>query len=82
MKKRGIRFHEGIPELSDLVKWFPQGGILVMDDLMDEGGSDSASWISSPNIRIIETLRSCIYVKACFLRGNMPRAFPEKLITL
>ena len=40
MKKRGIRFHEGIPELSDLAKWFPQGGILVMDDLMDEGGSD------------------------------------------
>ena len=40
MKKRGIRSHEGIPELSDLVKWFPQGGILVMDDLMDEGGSD------------------------------------------
>ena len=40
MKKRGIHFYEGIPELSDLTKWFPKGGILVMDDLMDEGGSD------------------------------------------
>ena len=40
MKKRGIKFHEGIPELTDFVKWFPQGGILLMDDLMDEGGSD------------------------------------------
>ena len=40
MKKRGIQLQEWIPELSDLVKWFPQGGLLVMDDLMDERGSD------------------------------------------
>ena len=40
MKRCGIKFHEGIPELSDLTKWFPKGGILVMDDLMDEGGND------------------------------------------
>ena len=40
MKRCGIKFHEGIPELSDLTKWFPKGGVLVMDDLMDEGGND------------------------------------------
>ena len=34
-------FHEGIPELDELDQWFPKGkGILVMDDLMDEGSHD------------------------------------------
>ena len=41
MQKKGIVFHEGIPEYQDLVTWFPQGGgILVLDDLMDEGSGD------------------------------------------
>ena len=37
-----IRFHRGIPEEGALIKWFkPQDhGILVLDDLMEEGGSD------------------------------------------
>ena len=35
------QFHEGIPELEDLDAWFPKGqGILVLDDLMDEGSHD------------------------------------------
>ena len=40
MQKRGIRFHEGIPDSEDLPGWFPQGGLLVMDDLMDESSGD------------------------------------------
>ena len=40
MQARGIRFHEGIPDTQDLSKWFPRGGVLVMDDLMDEGSGD------------------------------------------
>ena len=40
MKRQGIQFHEGIPEVADLQTWFPQGGVLVLDDLMDEGGND------------------------------------------
>jgi len=41
MQDHGIVFHEGIPEYQDLVQWFPQGGgILVLDDLMDEGSGD------------------------------------------
>ena len=41
MQDRGIVFHEGIPNYQDLVQWFPQGqGIMVMDDLMDEGSQD------------------------------------------
>ena len=40
MKEAGIKFHEGIPEVSNLQKWFPNGGALVLDDLMSEGSSD------------------------------------------
>ena len=40
LKRKGIQFHEGIPDMGDLKQWFPKGGIMVMDDLMDEGGSD------------------------------------------
>ena len=40
MKRQGIQFHEGIPEVADLQTWFPQGGVLVLDDLMDERGND------------------------------------------
>ena len=42
MKGRGVHFHEGVPDTSALVQWFPRrrGGILVLDDLMDEGSND------------------------------------------
>ena len=40
MKKSGVTFHEGVPESDQLRKWFPQGGLLVLDDLMWEGGND------------------------------------------
>ena len=42
MKKKGIRFHQGIPTPSHLGQWFEGrgGDILVLDDLMEEGGND------------------------------------------
>ena len=46
MQERGIHFHEGIPETEALAQWFPRrrggvgGGILILDDLMDEGSHD------------------------------------------
>ena len=40
MNHQGSQFHEGIPEVTDLQTWFPQGGVLVLDDLMEEGGND------------------------------------------
>ena len=40
MQDRGVMFHEGIPDHQALVQWFPQGqGVLVLDDLMDEGSN-------------------------------------------
>ena len=42
MKRRdGIPFSKGIPEQTHLTKWFDQkGGILILDDLMKEGGQE------------------------------------------
>ena len=41
-KEDGIRFHRGLPDSSHLTKWFgpTRGGVLVLDDLMEEGGQD------------------------------------------
>ena len=42
MQDRRVVFHEGIPDHSTLVQWFPPGGkgVMVLDDLMDEGSHD------------------------------------------
>jgi len=42
MEDAGVQFHEGIPESDHLKPWFPKGGLLVLDDLMAEGGEDKA----------------------------------------
>ena len=40
-----IHFHEGVPTVENLDKWFRHtgGGLLVMDDLMDECGNDKTA---------------------------------------
>jgi len=40
MKKNGVKFYQGIPDTKLLPKWFPKGGLLIMDDLMEEAGND------------------------------------------
>ena len=42
MQDRGVVFHKGLPDPQALVPWFPPGrqGVLVLDDLMDEGSHD------------------------------------------
>ena len=40
MKREGIQFYQGIPDTTQLTQWFPKGGVLVLDDLMAEGGQD------------------------------------------
>ena len=41
-KKDGILFHRGLPDPSHLTEWFglTRGGVLVLDDLMEEGEQD------------------------------------------
>ena len=41
-RQDGIRFHRGLPDPGHLTKWFGQtpGSVLVLDDLMEEGGQD------------------------------------------
>ena len=40
MKGQGIKFHGGVPDTDQLKTLFPKGGLLVLDDLMAEGGND------------------------------------------
>ena len=40
MKDAGVQFHEGVPTIFHLQKWFPKGGLLVLDDLMVKGGEN------------------------------------------
>ena len=40
---KGVTFHKGLPSLADLSKYFTsQGGLLVLDDLQDEGCRDKS----------------------------------------
>ncbi len=40
MQEAGVQFDEGVPSTSRLRKWFPNGGFLVLDELMTEGSED------------------------------------------
>ena len=42
LKKEGVTFHEGVPTHEQLKEWFgdKKGGLLILDDLMTEGGDD------------------------------------------
>ena len=41
-QRQGIHLHQGIPSSQDLTRWYQPsgGGLLVLDDLMDEGSND------------------------------------------
>ena len=40
MQGAGVQLREGLSETDHLKSWFPDGGILVLDDLMAEGSDD------------------------------------------
>ena len=36
-----MKFYKGLPPEGQLSKWFgPKGGVLILDDLMEEGGNN------------------------------------------
>ena len=80
-KNAAYDFTKGFPSWATWSNGFLKEASWSWTTWWTKEGATSASWISSPNIRIIETSRSCICVKTCFRRGNMPRAFPETRIT-
>ena len=79
MQKAGVQFHEGIPEIDHLKLWPPHGRLLVLDDLMAEGGEGKelldlfAKHSHHQNITVIYR------VKTCFRQENTVRVFPEML---
>ncbi len=40
MKEASVQFHEGVPTTFHWQKWFPNGGLLVLDDLMAKRDED------------------------------------------
>ena len=63
-KKNRIRFHRGLPDPSHLTKRFghTRVGVLVLDDLMEEGGQDKRvlDLFTKDMMPIIATLPCCI----------------------
>ena len=40
MKTYSVKSHDGIPDCELWPQWFPEGGLLVLDDFMEEGRKD------------------------------------------
>jgi len=82
MQDRGVVFHEGIPDHQALVQWFPQGqGVLVLDDLMDEGGHDKRVLDLFTKHSHHQNVTVIYLCQDMFPWANMPKAFPAVLIT-
>ena len=83
MKKHGIKFHEGIPDSELLPMWFRKGGLLVLDNLMEEGGNDKhvldLCTKHSHHQNVTRSRSTC--VRTCFHLASMPRVFLEIHIT-
>ena len=81
-KKCGVQFHEGVLDRNLLRKWFPEGGILILDDLMNEGSSDKNVLDLFTKDSIINKSLSYISVRICSRQVNLPKPFRVMLITL
>ena len=85
LTKRGIHFHEGLPQTADLDTWYPpEGGLLILDDLMEEDkrqtgvGSVYQTLASSSHHRLVPVSRSVSprqvcqnHFAQCSLRGGL-----------
>ena len=76
MEDAGIQFYEGVPTTFHLQKWFPKGGLLVLDDLMVEGGEDKELLDLFTNIHIIKISLCYSCARTFFHQGNTQRVFP------
>ena len=76
MKDAGVQFHEGIPETNHLKSWFPKGGLLVLDDLMAEGGEDKELLDLFTKHSHHQNTTVLYLCKICFHQGNTLRVFP------
>ena len=74
--KKHVNFYKGLPPEGARVKWFKpeHHGILILDDLMEESGSDKRIYL--PKILTIEALPLFILHKI-----SIPRASLQKLLT-
>ena len=79
MQQYGVEFHKGVPSHDNIKKCFGDilGGILVLDDLMSEGGDDK---------EILNLLTQCSHhmnVMVCYLCQDLfPKGKFAKAITL
>ena len=77
MKDHGVKFHEGIPDSELLPKWFPEGGLLVLDDLMKEGGNDKRVFDLFTKHSRHQNITVMYLCQDMFPPGNTLRASPE-----
>jgi len=72
MQEASIQFNEGIPKIDNLKLWLPQGRLLVLDDLMTEGGEDKElmDLFTKHSHHKILQLYTCVN-KTCFHQENM-----------
>ena len=80
LQKRGLQFHEGVPDVESLSNWFPRGGVLILDDLMAEGSNDKNVLICSPNTCTIETSPSSTCAKTCSSRQIRQEHLQERAL--
>ena len=79
MQRYGVEFHKGVPSHDNIKKWFGDilRGILVLDDLMSEGGDDK---------EILNLFTQCSHhmnVMVCYLCQDLfPKGKFAKAITL
>ena len=76
MKDAGIQLYEGVPTTFHLQKWFLKGCLLMLNDLMVEGGEEKELLDFSPNIHITKISPCCTCARTCFHQGNTQRVFP------
>ena len=75
-----MQFHEGIPESDHLKPWFPKSELLVLDDLMAEGGENKALLDFFIKHSHHQILPCCTYAKTYFHHAILGKGRRESLV--